>query len=31
MVGVAEAGMSDEIRIERREGWRKLVLTGLTD
>jgi 2-(1,2-epoxy-1,2-dihydrophenyl)acetyl-CoA isomerase len=26
MVGVAEAGMSDEVRIERREGWRKLIL-----
>ena len=26
MVGVAEAGMSDEVRVEQREGWRKLVL-----
>jgi 2-(1,2-epoxy-1,2-dihydrophenyl)acetyl-CoA isomerase len=26
MVGMAEAGMSDEVRVERREGWRKLVL-----
>jgi 2-(1,2-epoxy-1,2-dihydrophenyl)acetyl-CoA isomerase len=26
MVGVAEAGMSDEIRVELRDGWRKLVL-----
>jgi hypothetical protein len=23
--------LTDEVRIERREGWRKLVLTGLTD
>jgi 2-(1,2-epoxy-1,2-dihydrophenyl)acetyl-CoA isomerase len=23
---MAEAGMSDEVRVERREGWRKLVL-----
>ena len=26
MVGVAEAGMSDEVRVEQREGWRKLTL-----
>ena len=26
MVGVAEAGMSDEVRVELRDGWRKLVL-----
>ncbi len=26
VVGLAEAGMSDELRIERRDGWRKLML-----
>ena len=26
MVGVAEADMSDEVRVELRDGWRKLVL-----
>lgn len=26
MGGMAEAGMSEEVRVEQREGWRKLVL-----
>ena len=26
MVGMAEARMSDEVRVERHDGWRKLVL-----